>query len=381
MESTSSSAPRAVSSVLLVETWPALGLANDLATAGLAVYVLNDGAYRARWMPRGVTLLPPAPIDLDKVVDSIGAAVQAVSPDIVLPVCEEALYRIWDEEPPWLPLVQPMVDPGLRAAYRSKHLLGAFARELGVLVPRTRLLMSDAPEELASVIDDLGLPVVVKGAGGCGGAQVKIVGSLAAACAAVAELHLQTGEFPALQEYLTGATYLVGGVFDRGRPVRLIAAEKIEMYPPRTGPAIFLTSRDEPELLDAAERVFRGLGHSGIASADFVRGRDGHFRFLEVNPRPWGSYGLARVLGIDLVGECCRMLRGEHLPSETGYPTGRSWAKMPDYLFASPMRLSNVVRRAVHPVAVRSWYWHAPRVLLYQARCACRSFRSTFLRR
>lgn len=373
-----SPAPKVIGSVLLVEKWHALGLANDLSRAGLTVYILNSGGYKALLMPKGVILLPPAPTTSEQVVSSIEAAVRAVSPDIILPVSEETLYRIWDESPSWLPLVQPVVEPDLRKVYRNKHLLGTFAQSHGVLIPQTFLLENGTKEEIMHYIDQLGLPVVVKGSAGCGGAQVKIEESLETVYLAVAELHRLTGVYPALQEYLTGATYLVGGLFDRGRPVHLIAAEKTEMYPSNTGPAVFLSSRNESELINAATNVFTALGHSGIASADFVRGSDGHFHFLEVNPRPWGSYGIARTMGVNLVGDYYRLLRGEYLPSAEECPAGYSWAKMPDYLFVPPLKLSSILRRALDPVAFSSWCWHAPHVLLYQARSACKTFQNTF---
>lgn len=351
-----------------------LRLANDILNAGLKVYLLCDGCYKEQWLPKGVILLPSSPTSLERIVDSISAAVRAVSPDIILPVSEEILFRIWDEDPDWLPLVKPAIEPEHRELYRSKHLLGAFVKSHGGLIPETRLLENGTLEEISSITDDLEFPVVVKGAGGIGGKQVRIVESPEAAFQAVTELYNQTGAYPALQQFMTGATYLVGGLFDEGRPVFMIGAEKTEMYPPRTGPAIHLTSRDEPELIQLATTVFSALGLTGIASADFVRGRDGHFRFLEVNPRPWGSYGLAETIGIDLVGAWCRLLRKEYLPTVQGYPPNRAWAKMPDYIFVPPLTRYNMLRRAMHPLALSSWSWKTPRLLLFELRRAWWAF-------
>ncbi len=368
-----------IRSVLLVETWRAPGLAYDLAKSGLMVYILSAEGYKSGRMPRGVIPLPPAPTSPKHVVGSIEAAVQSVSPDIILPVSEETLFPIWDEAPDWLPLVWPPVEPDKRALYRSKHLLGAFSQSLGVLIPKVHILERGTRDEISPMIDDLGLPVVVKGARGVGGSQVRIAESHDAVHQAVTELRNMTGEYPALQEFLTGATYLVGGLFDQGRPVYMLAAEKTEMYPSRTGPAIALTSRDEPELIQAAAVIFGALGHSGIASSDFVRGCDGRFRFLEVNPRPWGSYSFASSIGIDLVGSWCQMLRGKHLTTVAKYPINRTWAKMPDFLFVPPITLSSILRRSLQPMAIKSWNWHAPRMFMYQQKDVYRTFRNRTL--
>ena len=359
-------------SLLLVDvSWNhTLHLANDLSDAGFKVFFLGDGSCKAHWLPDGVISLPRAPMSPDKIIGSIDAAVKAVKPDFVMPISEETLFRIWDESPDWLHLVQPVVEPERRALYRSKHLLGAFVHGHGVLIPATCLLEKGTLEEITPIISNLGLPAVVKGAGGVGGLQVKIVESCDEALKAVTALRHLTGSCPALQEFLPGPTYLVGGLFDRGRPVHMLAAEKTEMYPPRTGPAISLKSSCDPELIEAAAKVFGALGHTGIASADFVRGADGHFRFLEVNPRFWGSYGFAKTIGIDLVGSWCRLLCGEQLPTAVGHPAGRCWAKMPDYLLVPPLTRVNILRRALHPLAIRSWHWHAPAILTHQLRKA-----------
>jgi hypothetical protein len=357
-------------SILLIDPGASFSLAIDIANTGLKTYILSETPYKAQWMPKGVTLLPLSSTSKDQVVGSIDAALQSISPDIILPVAEETLFEFWDKAPDWLSRVRPAIEPEFRALYRSKHLLGAFVQRLGVLIPQTHLLERMNPEEISSVISELGLPIVVKGSRGTGGRQVRIAHSYNAALQAITELHDLTGDLPALQEYLSGATYLVGGVFDRGRPVHMIAAEKTEMLPQQTGPAIMLTTCDEDELIKAANTVFLSLGLSGIASLDFVRGQDGRFRFLEINPRPWGSIGLAKAIEIDVVGTWCRLLHGDHVPSALEYPVDRTWAKMPDYLFVQPGNRSTMIRRALHPVALRSWPWHSPRLFLFEARRA-----------
>jgi biotin carboxylase len=285
-----------------------------------------------------------------------------------LPGDEETLSRIWDEAPDWISLVRPAIEPERRQLYQNKHLLSAFLQGRGVLIPGMRLLEEGTLQEILSIVEALGLPVVVKGAGGSGGNQVRIVDSAAEALQAVTELSKKTGMLPALQQYLAGGTYLVAGVFDHGRPLRMICAELVEMLPPRTGPSILLTSRNEPDLLDTATGIFQTLGFTGLACADFVRGGDGRFRFLELNPRHWGSYGFTKALGVEMAGPWCRMQRGERVPSELGYPVDRTWAKMPSYLTAPPLTRLSMLRRAAHLVALRSWHWRAPNVFYHQLR-------------
>jgi ATP-grasp domain len=356
-----------IRSVLLVDVgWShSLRLANDFAKAGFTVYLLSKSRFlRAGFLPSGVILLPVSKKSKEKLIHAVDAAVKAVSPDMILPLSEEVLFDIWDQDPSWASRVRPAIDAEHRTLYRSKFLLSAFAEQHGVLVPKIRVLKSWALEDLPAAIDEMDLPVVVKGEGGAGGSQVRIAETQDEALLAAIELRDRTGKLPVLQECLTGASYLVGGVFERGRALRIVGAEETEMLPALTGPAIELTSRNEPELIQAALKVFEALEFSGIANADFVRGRDGRFRFLEVNPRPWGSYGLAERLGIDLVGVWARLLRGEPVSPMLDYAPDRIWAKMPDYLYNKPLQRRHMLRRAFLPTGLRSWSWSEPRVLL-----------------
>jgi biotin carboxylase len=248
--------------------------------------------------------------------------------------------------------------------------MSSFMNDNGIHTPDIRHLREGSPAEICSALEAMGLPAVVKGATGQGGEQVRIVESHEEAVRVVTEMSLSTDALPAIQEYVDGPTYQVGGIFDRGRAVQLVAGRKTQMVPPRTGPAIALRSVREAELTDATARVFSALGYSGIAGADFIRGTDGRFRFLEVNPRIWGSWDFARALGQDLFGVWIRQVRGEPLPAPTSHALDRQWAKMPEYLFSPPGTRTSILRRAVHPVAIKSWSWHNRYILIHQLRRA-----------
>src|SRR5206468_2792293 len=120
--------------------------------------------------------------------------------------------------------------------------------------------------------------------------------------ARVVELACASGGAWVVQEYIAGATWLFGGVFHDGRALRIYAGEKLELYPPRVGPAIRMRSDDHAALVATGQRVLGELRWTGLASADFIRRGDGSYVLLEVNPRPWGSLAAARAAGVDLVG-------------------------------------------------------------------------------
>ncbi len=156
---------------------------------------------------------------------------------------------------------------------------------------------------------ELGLPLVVKGATGAGGARVRIVETVAELAGAMQRAR-RTGGAWGVQELVEGPTVLFGGVFHRGNPLRIYTGDKLEQHPLRTGPAIRLRSVDDPALVELGTRIMRELRWTGFASVDAIRRRDGSLAFLEVNPRLWGSAAAARSAGVDLFAPFAELLAG-----------------------------------------------------------------------
>ncbi len=342
-------------------------LVNDFARAGAQVYLLREFTFQVP-LPRGAVLLPPESLALPDRLTAIDRAVKELQPDAVIPMDEPTLLQIWESRPPWLNLVQPRIDMEKLSLYGDKRQMEELARSLGLPLPETYQPEAVDSPECRDRIAALGLPVVVKGIGGCMGEQVRIVESVADAQQAITELYRDTGVLPAVQQFIGGAPYQSGGLFDKGRPVRFLTGEKIAIHPPRTGPAIALTSESVPELLDYSRAIMTALEFSGLAGIDFIRDTDGRFYFLEVNPRIWGSYGLARSLGIDLFGAWCRQIEGETLDTDTAFPVGKSWAKMPEYVLTYPQSRVSLLRRLCRPIALKSLAWSQPSLLYHQWR-------------
>lgn len=356
--------------ILLVDEWgggTAIRLANDIAPTGASVYILREFEFRVP-LPRNAHLLPPVPLAGKDIFIAIDRAVGQIDPDVVMPTEEQTLLQIWNKQPAWLDRVQPRIDLASLDCYRDKRALLEFARQQGVPIPRTLVPKGDDTTEISARIADFGLPVVIKGTSGSSGEQVCIAHTPEQALDAFRRFHAATGEVPALQQFIDGAPYQVGGLFIDGKPVRFLAGEKTATLPRGTGPAIELISRAAPELLDHSQTILSGLGFSGIAGLDFIRDREGHFYFLEINPRVWGSYGFAQALGIDLFDAWASYLQGIGVPINPDYPVEIRWAKMPEYLFAEPRSRGHLLKRLCHPIAIRSLAWSQPYLLLHQLR-------------
>jgi predicted ATP-grasp superfamily ATP-dependent carboligase len=249
----------------------------------------------------------------------------------------------------------------------------------GVPVPRQRRLAGQgaAPrgpgvtppvlDALAGqLIDELGLPLVIKGATGEGGARVRIAESRRELAGLLGRAALLGGSWAA-QEHVPGPTCLVGGLFHRGRALRLYAAEKLEQHPPRTGPAIRLRSSSHAALLELGRRVLEELRWSGLASVDFILRRDGTPVLLEVNPRPWGSIAGAADAGVDLFTPLTALLAGEEPAADLRFTAGRECLIFPRYLLAPTYRsLAGLAQLLRDLIGTRGSGWRRPLALRHQ---------------
>ncbi len=151
-----------------------------------------------------------------------------------------------------------------------------------------------------------------------------------------------------LQEYVAGPTtnyYLVDGFVDRnGRIQALMARRRIRMYPPMFGNSSLSQTIAVDEIREAAdslERLLAACKYRGIFDAEFkYDAREGRFKLLEVNARPWWFVEFATRCGVDLCGMAYR--DAQELPVEPSfqYPLGRQCIYMlgdfSGYLMTAP---------------------------------------------
>jgi predicted ATP-grasp superfamily ATP-dependent carboligase len=158
---------------------------------------------------------------------------------------------------------------------------------------------------------------------------------------------MQQVPFPImLQEFIPGpptAGYFVEGFIDRhGRTSALFARNRLRMYPLPLGNSTFMQSVTLDAVAGAVaplQYLLESLTYRGVFSAEFkYDARDGFFKLLEINARPWWYIEVPAEAGIDI----CRMAYLDALgldikPALTykaghrfGYPFGdlRAWREL-----------------------------------------------------
>ncbi|HTJ46372.1 MAG TPA: ATP-grasp domain-containing protein [Kofleriaceae bacterium] len=341
--------------VLLVEEgWHStMYLARALADAGHDVTALTANGTAASCTHRGVRWISGPRVDSPPFTASLAQIAPAF--DRILPLTEPAMIRLWDASGPWSDRLWPHAEPWQRRLVRDKHALVAHMAAKGIEVPAQRPIGDELER----------LPVVIKGATGCGGRMVRIVETRDALASARARAARLGGEWVA-QELLPGPTYLFGGLFDRGAPVRIYAGRKLEQHPPRTGGAIALRSVADDALVELGVRAMRELRWTGFASADLMRRADGRPVLVEINPRLWGSLAGAQAAGVDLFTPFAALFGGCAPAPDLRFAPERDCWIFPRYLNAAAHRNLGGARRALRDLrGDQGEDWRDPRFVVH----------------
>jgi len=164
-----------------------------------------------------------------------------------------------------------------------------------------------------------------------------------------------------LQEYVPGpptAHVFLDGYVDRcGVMGACLARRRLRMYPRKFGNSTLSVTIPLTEAADAVEslcRLFDGLGYVGLFDAEFKQdSRDGRFKILEVNARPWWQLELASASGLDVCGMAFQDALGRPIPPVPEYRVGRTWVHpLPDLRAWWDTRAES----GVAPGPLRAWF-------------------------
>jgi len=108
-----------------------------------------------------------------------------------------------------------------------------------------------------------------------------------------------------IQDFIPGGPkqlYSFCPFFKEGKVVTSIMARRARQHPMDFGHATtFAELVDIPEMQSIAEKFLTLIGYYGIGEVEFMQDpRDGKFKLIEVNARPWGWHTLAIAAAVDL---------------------------------------------------------------------------------
>jgi hypothetical protein len=360
-----STSPQFANRALIIDRRAVIGVAvcRTLARQGCRVDIFaerNSPAFRSRFCHRA--LLSPPFEDREDFLAAMQSVVNATTYDEIYLCNEEVLARIsflmgGDR---WKGLLLP--DQPSIAILLSKNLTLSFMKSIGVEIPRT--LPCEGEHQLEDHARELGFPLMVKGEKGESGRNVRIVTSpqdLVKKYREIREREALYGGMPILQEYIPGSSYSVGGLFHDGKALRICAHRRILMYPPEGGVTVKGVTEYQPVLLERAVAVFEALRYSGLGHVEFIRDcRDGTFKFIELNPRIWGSIAILGHAGCDVFSAYRRLVGGLPVEPNLHYRQGvyfHRFSKELRLIRQRPFRAVGFVKDAFDPRIKTDFEW------------------------
>ncbi len=239
-----------------------------------------------------------------------------------------------------LPL--PNLDSYLTASDKASATMAA--AEAGLDCPVT--FAPANPEEVAQAASRFTFPVIIKPRRSSGARGMAVAGGKEDLVRQYWQVH-QTYPWPIIQEYLeSGEKYDVCLLFNQASQLRASFVQKeIRLFPLEHGPSTVQESVWHPELAAKAANLMQKLNWYGVAEVEFmVDKRDGKAKFMEINPRFWGSLYMSILAGVDFPWLLYRLAREGDVKEVTAYTTGLKcrWLLPGDLLHfvANPRRLA-----------------------------------------
>ena len=220
------------------------------------------------------------------------------------------------------PVVAPDAE-SLREA-TDKAATGRLARELGaahLTGPEEGVLPAD---EKVGETDASDFPMVAKPRRSRALlADGTVWGDTARWCGDVTDLRAARREFAEggqdtlVQRPVEGEALLVSVLLhDDGRPALHFVHRRLRQARPEGGPSACAVSHaPSPELVGPSAALASALRITGVpVQFEYVVPDVGPAVLLDVNPRPWGTLGLALAAGVDFYGAAARYAVGDPLP-------------------------------------------------------------------
>jgi predicted ATP-grasp superfamily ATP-dependent carboligase len=223
-------------------------------------------------------------------------------------------------------IVLPPHETVLRAYDKSQTT--ALAASLGVVVPRTELLVT--PAEAGDFAARAAFPVVLKPASseelGANGTRTTGAPCYARTAdelpAAFADVRARASAVLA-QEYIEGGGAGYFALMHHGQLRAEFAHRRIrDVRPSGSGSALRASVLPDPAVREASLKVLGALGWHGVAMVEFRVRPDGTPVFLEVNGRFWNSLALAVYAGVDFPALLAAMAEQGDVPRAPAYREG-----------------------------------------------------------
>lgn len=295
----------------------------------LAASLQQEGV-ECRWIgypfsaPRRLRTRLFTPVDTASTPDELAARLREVGPGRILDIiASEYVMRDVFTASKLVALRSELVtELDRRSQWLDKHFTMEQLAAAGIRVPR-----QSTGADAEGIAEELGLPAMVKGRVGNGGASVRKCATKQEVATALEELSGDGGCYA--EEFVQGtdglcyaAAYRPDGQIIADGCYMGVRSAASEAELGDLGPMDELETLEDPALTHIGEQVVRSIGGFGVVNLDAIRTAGGELVVLDVNQRPWGAMVALRAAGTDFVSAWLATHRGTPFPRQT-VPAGR----------------------------------------------------------
>jgi len=313
----------------------------DVSIVGLVYDAMEPGIYMD-WIVDKSMMMPYPSIGADGFLERLLHLKDSLGLDVVIPNLDSEL-------PLYIKYADKLRDHGIQTflpnlsqfRLRGKDKLPEVAEAMGIKLPKTAVVAS--PAMLNQAIDEIGLPVMVKGCF----YQAYRCDTLATATARFHELVAEWGYPIIVQEVIAGDELNVIGLGDgEGNSLGLVGIKKVwvtalgKMW---TG----VTILNEP-MLRAAEQFIQHSRWRGPFELECIA-VDDEIYLIEINPRFPAWVYFATGVGVNLPSRLLRRSLGLPAPTASEYPPGKLFVRYSYDLITEMTPFHNVITRGEHP--------------------------------
>jgi len=262
-------------------------------------------------------LIAPAPEKDLRFADFLLEYVKKNQFDVLLPISFAAVMqvsRIRHELEKFVKI--PLADAPSLGIAGSKERTIQYAEKIGVRTPKTWYPKTESDAD--AIAQEVSYPAVIKGSEESGFVRY------ANSPEELSEKFRMIARYsPVIQEYITGEGYGFFALYNHGNARAMFMHKRIREYPVTGGPSAVAESIYDPELRDAGLKLLDALHWHGVAMVEFKKDKNtGKFVLMEINPKLWGSLGLAIASGVDFPYLTCRMAIDGDIDPVCTYQTG-----------------------------------------------------------
>lgn len=222
--------------------------------------------------------------------------------DLVIPCNEKSVELISENINDFqIPTLVPNIESFNICQDKLKTI--RFAEKIGVRIPKT--FVFNNIDELRDSIDMINtFPLVIKPRKSSGSRGIIYVNNKEELISNLNSEYISKYNFPLIQEYIPQGGKAIGASFlyYQGKEVFGFCHQRIREYPPSGGPSTLAVSIHNEEAVNIGRKLLNNLNWNGFAMVEFKEDpRNGELILMEINPRMWGTIGLAFFSGEDFL--------------------------------------------------------------------------------